>query len=380
MADRAICGVAMAIPGLRGKAEEARIKRIRKIIFEAIRTAGLEPRPIWETKTNLIHPDIVSNLQANPMLVCDISGNNPNVMLELGMRLAFDKPVVIVKDDGSDFLFDVNVIKHVQYPKSLERRGLEEFKANLAEQIVNNLKNPEPSYLTMLSLIPKEVRQVELVPAKEITSMVSDCCVKSHIWRYRGHTARFVRNSVVPTMVTTARDQGVERKLELVVLNPTDEDALERFIRYRNDTAKNSKKQISVNSLRVSIAATILRLAQFVRSSDMHEATLRIADRVSALRLDLLDHLAFVTTEDPEEPAIKFLGESTHWKALLRDFKLDVRRSTEIDLTRLSRDVTPNNLASLRDALTKLDLRLPENEEFLVSVNAQLEYLPDSKG
>jgi hypothetical protein len=34
-------------------------------------------------------------------------------MFELGMRLAFDKPTVIIKDDKTDYMFDTGIIEHV---------------------------------------------------------------------------------------------------------------------------------------------------------------------------------------------------------------------------------------------------------------------------
>jgi len=42
------------------------------------------------------------------MIVCDISGRNPNVMFELGLRLAFDKPAIIIKDEITPYSFDTS--------------------------------------------------------------------------------------------------------------------------------------------------------------------------------------------------------------------------------------------------------------------------------
>ena len=58
----------------------------------------------------MIHKTIVQNLYLNPIVVCDVSGKNANVMFELGLRLAFDKPTIIIKDDKTDYSFDTSVV------------------------------------------------------------------------------------------------------------------------------------------------------------------------------------------------------------------------------------------------------------------------------
>jgi hypothetical protein len=66
----------------------------------------------------VIQKRIVQNLYSSDVIVCDVSGKNPNVMFELGMRLAFDKPTLIVKDDKTDYSFDTGIIEHVPYPRT----------------------------------------------------------------------------------------------------------------------------------------------------------------------------------------------------------------------------------------------------------------------
>ena len=69
------------------------------------------------------------------MVVCDISAKNPNVMFELGLRLAFDKPTILVKDDKTSYPFDTGSIEHLTYPRDLRFAKIVEFKNLLAEKI-----------------------------------------------------------------------------------------------------------------------------------------------------------------------------------------------------------------------------------------------------
>jgi hypothetical protein len=54
-----------------------------------------------------------------------VSGKNPNVMFELGIRLAFDKATIIIKDDKTDYSFDTSVIQHIPYPRDLRHNQIE---------------------------------------------------------------------------------------------------------------------------------------------------------------------------------------------------------------------------------------------------------------
>ncbi|MCP2517379.1 hypothetical protein M5J07_20740 [Achromobacter mucicolens] len=83
----------------------------------------------------VIQTNIVQNLYSNAIVVCDVSGRNPNVMFELGMRVAFDKPVVIVKDDRTDFSFDTSPVAHLIYPRDLRYGAMQVFKADLASKV-----------------------------------------------------------------------------------------------------------------------------------------------------------------------------------------------------------------------------------------------------
>ena len=132
-----ICGLMMPISGT----DDPRYSRqhwesVRDILERAAQAAGFEPRMVSESDpTSIIQGNIVNNLYYDAITVCDVSSKNPNVMFELGMRLAFDKPVVIVKDDNTDYTFDIGIIQHVSYPCQLEYHSILKFIKDLSEKV-----------------------------------------------------------------------------------------------------------------------------------------------------------------------------------------------------------------------------------------------------
>jgi len=130
-----ICGIVMPISAIDSCTEE-HWRDVKNILGEAIQEAGFTPQLVSDADdVGVIHKRIVQNLYANPMVVCDISAKNPNVMFELGLRLAFDKPTILVKDDKTSYPFDTGSIEHLTYPRDLRFAKIVEFKELLAEKI-----------------------------------------------------------------------------------------------------------------------------------------------------------------------------------------------------------------------------------------------------
>lgn len=85
----------------------------------AIREAGYEPLRIDDNiVSSLIHGKMMNELISAPMVLCDLSTNNPNVLYELGIRHAFDLPVVLVQEIGQNRIFDIAGITSVEYHRS----------------------------------------------------------------------------------------------------------------------------------------------------------------------------------------------------------------------------------------------------------------------
>lgn len=118
--DKEECFVIMPISNQDGY-ENGHFSRVYEDIFKpAIEKAGFKPFRVDDSKSsNVIHVNIIKRLIEAPMAICDLSTKNPNVMYELGIRQAFDKPVVLVGDNNPGEIFDINGINTHQYSKGL---------------------------------------------------------------------------------------------------------------------------------------------------------------------------------------------------------------------------------------------------------------------
>lgn len=136
-----------------GECSETHWADVLGILTDAIEDVGFSADIVSNSdEVTVIQKTIVQNLYECPVVVCDVSQKNPNVMFELGMRLAFDKPTIIVKDDMTTFSFDTGVIEHLEYPRDLRFNKITEFKRKLGRKVEATFKKAKenPDYSTFL--------------------------------------------------------------------------------------------------------------------------------------------------------------------------------------------------------------------------------------
>ncbi|KAA9325374.1 RNA helicase [Adhaeribacter soli] len=168
------CGIIMPISAIGGLSKEHWVD-VKSILYDIIEGAGFEPNLVSDgSDVGVIQNRIISNIYNSNIVVCDVSEKNPNVMFELGLRLAFDKPTIIIKDDLTGYSFDTSPIEHLDYPRDLRYNLIEGFKENLKLKLVSTYKKSveNSEYTTFLGhfgnykaskIEDKEVSGLELI-------------------------------------------------------------------------------------------------------------------------------------------------------------------------------------------------------------------------
>jgi hypothetical protein len=86
----------------------------------ALQAAGLKVIAPSVTGSEIIHAEIIKNLEQADFVLCDLSDLNPNVLYELGIRTSLDRPVMHVRDDLTGKIpFDIAAINTHTYDSSL---------------------------------------------------------------------------------------------------------------------------------------------------------------------------------------------------------------------------------------------------------------------
>lgn len=87
-------------------------------------------------QTNLIQLDVLQKIIDSPIVLCDLSSRNPNVLFELGLRQAFDKPVVLVQEAGTPPIFDITPLRFTNYSRELIYRDVLKDQEAIADALI----------------------------------------------------------------------------------------------------------------------------------------------------------------------------------------------------------------------------------------------------
>jgi len=126
---------------------------LRSLITPAAKASGFTVRTANRQGSDLIQSTIINDLIDADLVIADLTEHNPNVMFELGVRMAEDKPVVLIKAQGTGPLFDVdNVLRVFEYNPNLWQTTIEKDFPNLRDFIKGAWDNraSEKSYIKIL--------------------------------------------------------------------------------------------------------------------------------------------------------------------------------------------------------------------------------------
>ena len=129
---------------------------LTSLITPAIEEAGFEAYTANIKGSDIIHSTIINELIDADMVVADLTDHNPNVLFELGVRMALDKPVVIIKAKGTGSVFDVdNLIRYYEYNPVLWPSTLKEDIPDLAEHIKASWESKD-SHMSYMQILRKQ--------------------------------------------------------------------------------------------------------------------------------------------------------------------------------------------------------------------------------
>ena len=135
--------------------ETGHFSRVYEHVFvPAIEKAGYKPVRADEVKkTNLIVADILRRIIDAEILLCDVSGRNPNVLFELGIAQAFNKRVCLIKDDKTDRIFDIQGLRDTPYEASLRIDGVKKAVAEISDALTATSKPEEHDHISLITLL-----------------------------------------------------------------------------------------------------------------------------------------------------------------------------------------------------------------------------------
>ena len=131
-------------------------------------------------------------------------------------------------------------------------------------------------------------------------------------WEYVGHTARFVRASILPTLEKRAKSNGTQVKVRFVILDPTCGEVCEKYAQYRTLSRSSSiaPRPWTAEEVQVELLTSIICLIQAKAGQSNLDVHLAVTEQFTLWRFDRSDRQIIVTQEDPQQPAYRYLRGS----------------------------------------------------------------------
>jgi hypothetical protein len=110
---------------------------LTKLITPAANQAGFAVETAEQDGSDVIQSTIINQLlKADSLVIADLTDHNPNVLFELGIRIAKELPVALIKAAGTGAIFDVdNMMRVLPYSQNLWPSTVEEDLPKLSKHI-----------------------------------------------------------------------------------------------------------------------------------------------------------------------------------------------------------------------------------------------------
>jgi len=126
---------------------------LNNLITPAAVDAGFSVETAKKEGSDVIQATIVNALLNADLVIADLTEHNPNVLFELGVRMAYEKPVALIRASGTPPIFDVDsMLRVLDYNPNLWKSTLEHDIPNLTSHIKGaweNKKTAKP-YMELL--------------------------------------------------------------------------------------------------------------------------------------------------------------------------------------------------------------------------------------
>lgn len=131
------------------------------LIVPAAKELGFEVRSANRHGSDVIQQTIINDLLNADIVIADLTEHNPNVLFELGVRMAEDKPVALVRAKGTGQIFDVdNMLRVLDYNPNLWPSTVKNDLPRIREHLKATWDNRGKEF-SYMKLLRGEARQTD---------------------------------------------------------------------------------------------------------------------------------------------------------------------------------------------------------------------------
>lgn len=123
---------------------------LQLVIKECLNELEYEYTPFWDTYVVNMPEGIFSTLVNSELVIADLRGLNPNVMYEVGIRHAFNRKIIQLKDDSTMLPWDIDKNFTITYKNPIQVSHKDSLVAEI-KKVIDKLDKEEGriSYSTL---------------------------------------------------------------------------------------------------------------------------------------------------------------------------------------------------------------------------------------
>lgn len=185
-------------------------------------------------------------------------------------------------------------------------------------------------------------------------------------WIFKGGTGAYTRVVTLPHCVRQAKRHRRELQVRMEILDPTDQDACERFANLYKRLADGDDDEAhgwTGKGTQIESYATILAACWYQQRSDLLDIEIGLTSAVSIFRWDLSSHFLIMTERGPRFPAMiveKGRPYYDSWSIELRT-SFGASRKVRMDLAQTVPLEHEPCVAEVRTLFETLELDLPDD-------------------
>lgn len=135
----------------------------KEVLDSLLIPAGIDADFTIETAnkqgSDVIQSTIINDLLEADLVIADLTDHNPNVLFELGVRMAADKPVALIKSKDTGRIFDIdNMLRVYEYNPNLWKSTIEKDVPELKEHFKAAWDNRD-SELSYMKILRREAQK-----------------------------------------------------------------------------------------------------------------------------------------------------------------------------------------------------------------------------
>lgn len=226
----------------------------------------------------------------------------------------------------------------------LSQIGAREVDKSLSEE-VDSLKALVKSAVS--------VTAVHEVPAGQIRTELEQMLEFSKEWYFRGGSARWQRETVLPTLAQV-RDRPVEYRIQII--SPFEPALCEKYALYRRKSRPDDER-VDPKQISIELLAFVYAVAAWSSKSKI-SPRITLLHRFSPFRLDGNLESFMITVADASKNGLKTNAGNWYHASLLDEFLFEAGHATQLELP--AETVGAQGISDIKDYFSKLCVQNPD--------------------